>query len=92
LRDGAIIPAVIWFFQRSGQEMRVITRFDNASAEYIVEVEWPDRDRVIERYADYGPFNARVQRLHVELVESQWQQDGTPELLGDGWRGPISRE
>jgi hypothetical protein len=72
--------------------MRVVTRFDNVAAEYVVEVEWPDRDPVVERYTDYGLFNDRVQRLQIELVESQWQQSGTPEVMGDGWRGPLSRE
>ena len=71
--------------------MRVITRFDRASDEYVVEVEWPDRDKSVERFADYDAFNSRVQGLHIELIESSWMQQGAPGLLKDGWRGPTSR-
>ena len=71
--------------------MRVITRFDKTSGEYVVEVEWPQRDKIVERYADYGDFNARVQRLHMELLESRWEQNRTPAVMADGWRGPTSR-
>jgi hypothetical protein len=81
---------VIWFFQRAGAEMRVVTRFDQTSGDYVVEVEWPDRDRTSERFADYDAFNQRVQRLHAELLESRWMQNGTPALISDGWRGPSS--
>jgi hypothetical protein len=81
---------VIWFFQRADAEMRVVTRFDQMAGEYVVEVEWPERDKVIERYADYDAFNQRVQRLHTELLESRWIQHGTPALIADGWRGPTS--
>jgi hypothetical protein len=81
---------VIWFFQRAGAEMQVVTRFDQSSGDYIVEVAWPDRDKTIERYAEYEAFNRRVQRLHTELLESRWLQNGTPALISDGWRGPSS--
>jgi hypothetical protein len=81
---------VIWFFQRAGIEMRVVTRFDQHAGDYVVEVEWPDKDKAIERYGDYDTFNQRVQRLQLELLESRWMQNGTPALLSDGWRGPTS--
>jgi hypothetical protein len=81
---------VIWFFERAGAEMRVVTRFDQTTSAYVVEVEWPDRDRTIERYVDYDAFNQRVQRLHMELLESRWMQDGAPAFISDGWRGPTS--
>jgi hypothetical protein len=70
--------------------MRVVTRFDQTTSDYIVEVEWPGRDRTIERYVDYDAFNRRVQRLHTELLESRWIQDGGPAFISDGWRGPTS--
>jgi hypothetical protein len=82
---------MIWFFQRAGAEMRVVTRFDQTSGEYVVEVAWPGRDTAIERYTDYDAFNQRVQRLHKELMESRWIQHGTPAIISDGWRGPTSR-
>ena len=68
--------------------MRVVTRFEQSSREYVVEVEWPERATTIERFTDHAAFNERVQRLHMELLESQWEQDGGPAILADGWRGP----
>jgi hypothetical protein len=82
---------MVWFFARSGQELRVVTRFDSRANEYVVEIEWPGRDTILERYADYAVFNARVQRLHLELLESRWTQNGSPALIEGGWRGPTSR-
>ena len=70
--------------------MRVITRFDKSSEEYVVEIEWPQRDTVVERYHDYTAFNQRVQKLHIELLESRWEQHGMPSVMADGWRGPTS--
>jgi hypothetical protein len=81
---------VIWFFERAGAEMRVVTRFDQTTCAYVVEVERPDRDRTIERYVNYDAFQQRVQRLHTELRESLWTQDGAPAFISDGWRGPTS--
>lgn len=82
---------MIWFFQRAGEELRVVTRFDRSSNEYVVGVEWPDQPPQEERYSDYAAFNRRVQDLHGQLLESAWLQSSAPELLQDGWRGPISR-
>jgi hypothetical protein len=82
--------SVIWFFQRAGAEMRVVTRFDQTAGDYVVELEWPDRDKAIERYVDYEAFNQRVQRLQTELLESRWSQNGQPAFISDGWRGPTS--
>ena len=81
---------MVWFFQRAGLEMRIVTRFDRSSREYVVEVEWPNRPAAIERYADYEAFNSRVQKLQVELLESRWEPHGMPALIADGWRGPTS--
>jgi hypothetical protein len=81
---------VVWFFQRAGAEMRVVTRFDQMTGDYVVEVQWPGQANAIERYSDYDAFNQRVQRLHSELMESRWIQLGMPARLKDGWRGPTS--
>ncbi len=71
--------------------MRVVTRFDQHAGAYVVEIESSARDKVVENYAEYADFNQRVQRLHLELLESRWVQQGAPELITDGWRGPTSR-
>ncbi|HUE87289.1 MAG TPA: hypothetical protein VMO26_14540 [Vicinamibacterales bacterium] len=81
---------MIWFFERAGVEMRVVTRVDQRAGDYVVEVEWPDQDKTVERYVEYDDFNRRVQQLHIELLERRWVQQGTPTVLTDGWRGPSS--
>ena len=70
--------------------MRIVTRFDGGSAEYIVEIQVAGRDTKEERYTDFDGFNRRVQKLQTELLESRWVQNGTPAIMRDGWRGPTS--
>ena len=82
---------VVWFFQRAGSELRVVTRFDRSSEEYVVEIEWPDGERRTERFADVEAFDIRIRQLHMELVDGRWRQQGAPALLPDGWRGRMSR-
>jgi hypothetical protein len=82
---------MIWFFTRSGEELRVTTRFDNATTEFVVEIEWPDGPAQTERYTDAAEFDARVRHLQNELVEAHWEQAGRPAVLATGWRGPFSR-
>lgn len=79
---------MVWFFHRSGQDMRVVTRFDRRSEEYVLEVHWADRPPEHERFASFEAFNQRVQALQAELTGNRWMQSGPPALLAHGWRGP----
>ena len=34
---------MVWFFARGNDSVRVETRFDNSSREFVLEVAWADR-------------------------------------------------
>jgi hypothetical protein len=80
---------VIWFFEKNGQAVRLETRFDNASQEYVIVIDWADRPSETERFGDYGRFHSRIVALEQRLTLEKWTQDGSPTILSDGWRGPI---
>jgi hypothetical protein len=81
---------MVWFYKRSGEALRIETRFDSATNEYVLDVAWPGRPVVTERFGDTRAFEARVLALEQALEEEHWQQAGGPEILPHGWRGPVT--
>jgi hypothetical protein len=81
---------MIWFFARGNEAVRVETRFDNASREYVLEVEWPNKPLETERFRDHAAFEARVTGIEAHLRGQLWAQVGGPEIVPDGWRGPFT--
>ena len=81
---------MVWFYKRSHDELRIETRFDSASREYVVDITWPGRPMVTERFGDTAAFEARLLGLERQLEREHWQQAGGPEILPHGWRGPVT--
>ena len=81
---------MVWFFGRGNETVRVETRFDNASREYVVEIDWGNRPKETERYRELPAFEARVASVEAQLRAQSWAQIGGPEILPDGWRGPFT--
>ena len=81
---------MVWFYKRSNEALRIETRFDSVTDEYVLEVAWPGRPVVTERFGGNVAFEARVLALEQELEEGHWQQSGSPEILPHGWRGPVT--
>jgi len=81
---------MIWFFARGNEAVRVETRFDNSSREYVLEVGWANRPLETERFRDHAAFEARVAKVEARLRNESWAQVGGPEILPDGWRGPFT--
>ncbi len=80
---------MIWLFARGSEVLRLETRIDNASGEYILVSTWTDAPPRVERFLDYDAYDARVRELEARLAEEHWLQVGSPTILADGWRGPI---
>lgn len=78
---------MVWFYKRSDQALRIETRFDAATNEYVLEVEWPGRPVLTERVSGTGAFETRVLALERQLDDEHWEQVGRPEILPHGWRG-----
>jgi hypothetical protein len=81
---------MVWFFARGNEAVRVETRFDNASREYVLEIAWAKRPVETERFRDHAAFEARVASVEAQLRADAWAQVGGPEILPDGWRGPFT--
>jgi hypothetical protein len=80
---------MVWLYERQGGSLRVETRFDAATNEYVLEVTWPGRSPELERFSSLDAFRSRVLVFEQQLETARWTQVGSPEILPHGWRGPI---
>lgn len=80
---------MVWLYEREGGSLRVETRFDSATNEFVLEVTWPGKSPESERFRNIDGFKTRVLALEQQLDASRWTQVGSPEILPHGWRGPI---
>lgn len=81
---------MVWFYERSDGALRVETRFDSPVSEYVLQVTWPGRPTLTERFTDISAFETRVLALEQQLEAERWTQVGSPEILPHGWRGAIT--
>jgi len=81
---------MVWFFARGNDSVRVETRFDNSSREFVLEVAWANRPLETERFTDLSAFQARVMVVEAQLEAGAFAQVGNPEILPHGWRGPFT--
>ena len=81
---------MVWFYKRSDDDLRIETRFDSITTEYVLEVVWPGRPVMTERFTDTAAFETRVLALERQLDHELWQQVGGPEILPHGWRWDIT--
>jgi hypothetical protein len=81
---------MIWLFERGDEVLRLETRVDNASGEYVLVSTWSDSATRIERFRDHGEYQARILALEAQLAADRWMQVGSPQILSDGWRGPMA--
>lgn len=77
---------MIWIFERGEEALRLETRYDSVSGEYVLVVVWGHRPTETERYRERAAFDARVRGLEQQLAAEHWTQVGSPTILRDGWR------
>ena len=78
---------MIWLFERGDRVTRLVTRYDAASGEYVLDVEWSDGAKETERFPDAETFKARLVALEHQLLSEEWTPaDGSPKLIGDWWK------
>lgn len=81
---------MIWLFERGKDVVRVETRVDKGSSEYVITTTWADGRTETESFPDHAQFTARVQALERQLSADHWTPVGSPTILADGWRGPTA--
>ena len=76
---------MLWFFERDDQQVKLETRFDNETQEYVAIVRWPDGRELTERCATAVAFRERLLALEQELETERWHRTGPMIVLPDGW-------
>ena len=82
--------SMIWTFERNDEVVRLETRIDNITGEYLLVCAWAERSPEMERFRDRAEFEFRIRALEAYLAADQWSQVGDPTILSDGWRGPVA--
>jgi hypothetical protein len=76
---------MVWLFERGEQTLRLETRFDAVSEDYLLIVHRTD-GTAMERFADADAFRSRLEILERQLEDERWQRAPAPIFLRDGWR------
>jgi hypothetical protein len=77
---------MIWIFKREHESLRLETRYDKETSEYVLIVHSPDGRQEIERFNDGATFQTRLDTLDKRLSRENWSYVGAPVLLRDGWK------
>lgn len=76
---------MVWFYTRDGEDLEVMTRYDNRTAEYVLTIYWADGNQKEERFKAIADFRARLVALETRLGAARWAIDGPPKIFAEGW-------
>ena len=76
---------MLWTYERSKQTLRIETRFDNATNEYVLIIRRPDATEQVERFRDAASFKTRLDSLERQLDTEEWENRSVI-ALHDGWK------
>ena len=76
---------MLWFYTRNRDSLRIETRYDNLTQEYVGIVTHPGGGHEAKRFRTVDEFRAWLVGLERELATQQWIPDGAPQVLADGW-------
>jgi hypothetical protein len=76
---------MLWFYRRDRDSLRLETRYDTHTSEYVGILTHPDGREDMRRFATARAFRAWLVSLDMRLIGARWTQDGPPYLLpGEG--------
>jgi len=75
---------MLWFFDRADQTLRLETRYDNDTREFVAVIRWPDGREQIERFTEIRDFRRWLVALDHILEFAQWKPT-SPVILPYGW-------
>lgn len=76
---------MIWFYERDKMALRLETRYDNKTAEYVAVLHHPDGRQEWQRFHQLEAFRQWLRTLEQALAADRWRQKGSPDILPDGW-------
>lgn len=77
---------MIWLYERGPEVLRIETRFNNASSQFELVWHRPDGSSESERFSTEAAFRARLESVEASLKTDQWNINGSPQILSEGWR------
>jgi hypothetical protein len=69
---------MVWFFGRGSETVKVQTRFDNVTREYVLEIAWGDGRVETERFRELSDFEARTKAVEQRLKSDSWVRSAAP--------------
>jgi hypothetical protein len=76
---------MLWIYRRGSDSLRVQTRFDKGTEEYVLVTYREDGTEREERFNDPDAFQTRLATFEAQLGRERWQSDCV-RLLSDGWK------
>jgi hypothetical protein len=76
---------VIWFYTRENESLRLETRYDNATFEYVGVLTQPDGHQETKRFTTVEDFRAWLVSFEQELTADHWLSSGDPHVFPEGW-------
>jgi len=81
---------VIWLFEREDEVLKIETRYDNDTSEFVAIVHYPDAQQMTKRFTDVDAYGRWLEQFEQSLAEGDWTRDSSgPVIVRDGW--PIKR-
>ena len=77
---------MVWLFERGDESLRLETRYERATADYVLIMHQPDGSEQVERFKDQTSFRTRLDALENQLRAELWGVVGSPVFLRDGWK------
>jgi hypothetical protein len=76
---------MLWFFDRDDESLKLETRYDNETSEFVAVVRYPNGVEHEKRFADAGEFRTWLQGFERDLALQRWTGRGGPVILAHGW-------
>ena len=76
---------MVWFYTREQQSLRVETHFDEDTQEYVAVLVGGSGVPDTKRFSTLDAFRVYLLTLQADLAAANWQPDGQPHVLPEGW-------
>ena len=81
---------MVWFFQRGDDSLRIETRRDRKSGEFLLILRQSDGTELVDRFKRKGKFQKRLDDLERKLRANRWAASGAAALPQPGVKSPLA--
>ncbi len=76
---------MLWFFERDDESLKLETRYDNDTSEFVVVVRDPDGREHTKRFTESDAYGAWLEAFERDLEHKRWTRRHGPMVIPDGW-------